>query len=52
MARSRPGMALTAAVDYNSWIESDKGLRLAQHLDKNVILAEGQATMRALARAS
>lgn len=27
--------------DYNSWIESDKGLQLASKLDKNVILAEG-----------
>jgi hypothetical protein len=28
-------------VDYNSWIESDKSLRLAASLDKDVILAEG-----------
>ncbi|KAI1344794.1 putative ANP1 protein [Xylariaceae sp. FL0016] len=27
--------------DYNSWIESDKGLRLASKLDKDVVLAEG-----------
>ncbi|MCJ1361583.1 hypothetical protein MMC16_000683 [Acarospora aff. strigata] len=27
--------------DYNSWIESDKGLRLAAGLDKDTILAEG-----------
>lgn len=28
-------------VDYNSWQESEKGLRLAASLDKNVVLAEG-----------
>ena len=28
-------------VDYNSWIESDKGLKLAASLDKDVVLAEG-----------
>lgn len=28
-------------VDYNSWIESEKGLKLAAKLDKNTILAEG-----------
>jgi hypothetical protein len=27
--------------DYNSWVESEKGLKLAASLDKNVILAEG-----------
>lgn len=29
------------AVDYNSWVESDKGRRLANSLDKDVVLAEG-----------
>jgi len=28
-------------VDYNSWIESPQGLKLAASLDKNVVLAEG-----------
>ncbi|KAL6714958.1 hypothetical protein ACLMJK_007218 [Lecanora helva] len=28
-------------IDYNSWIESDTGLKLADSLDKNVVLAEG-----------
>jgi hypothetical protein len=28
-------------VDYNSWIESDKGLKLAAGLNKDVVLAEG-----------
>lgn len=28
-------------VDYNSWVESDKGRRLASTLDKDVVLAEG-----------
>lgn len=29
------------AVDYNSWQESEKGLKLAASLDKDTILAEG-----------
>ena len=28
-------------VDYNSWIESDKGRKLANSLDKDIVLAEG-----------
>lgn len=28
-------------VDYNSWIESDTGRKLAESLDKDVVLAEG-----------
>lgn len=30
-------------VDYNSWQESDTGLRLAASLNKDVILAEGMS---------
>lgn len=30
-----------AVVDYNSWIESPKGRKLAAKLDKDVVLAEG-----------
>lgn len=33
-----------STVDYNSWQESEKGLRLAASLDKNVVLAEGMNT--------
>ena len=32
---------LTLAVDYNSWIESDKGRRLRETLDPDTVLAEG-----------
>lgn len=32
---------LILAVDYNSWIESDKGRRLRQTLDPDTVLAEG-----------
>lgn len=32
---------LTFPVDYNSWIESDKGRRLRQKLHPDVVLAEG-----------
>lgn len=28
-------------VDYNSWVESDTGRKLADSLDKDVVLAEG-----------
>lgn len=28
-------------VDYNSWVESDKGRKLTSTLDKDVVLAEG-----------
>ena len=34
------------AVDYNSWQESDKGLRLAASLDKDTVLAEGTLMTR------
>ena len=30
-----------SVVDYNSWIESDTGRKLADSLDKDVVLAEG-----------
>lgn len=42
-----PGFSLirqyanSAAVDYNSWIESPKGRKLSAKLDKDVVLAEG-----------
>ena len=32
-----------SVVDYNSWIESDTGRKLADSLDKDVVLAEGMA---------
>ena len=28
-------------VDYNSWVESDTGRKLADSLDKDTVLAEG-----------
>ena len=34
------------AVDYNSWIESDTGRKLAESLDKDVVLAEGMYRTR------
>lgn len=47
---SRTGMKLEEhsllircfTVDYNSWVESEKALKLASSLDKNVVLAEGK----------
>ena len=33
-------------VDYNSWIESDTGRKLADSLDKDVVLAEGTLSSR------
>ena len=32
-------------VDYNSWVESDKGRKLANSLDKDVVLAEGMQSV-------
>lgn len=39
----KPFFSLThsVTVDYNSWIESPKALKLASKLDKDVVLAEG-----------
>lgn len=34
-------LLLTFLVDYNSWVESDKALRLASTLDKDTIIVEG-----------
>ena len=34
-------MANSSLVDYNSWVESPKGLKLAASLNKDVVLAEG-----------
>jgi len=35
------GRDIEGRFDYNSWVESDKGRRLANSLDKDVVLAEG-----------
>ncbi|OJD11605.1 hypothetical protein ACJ73_09508 [Blastomyces percursus] len=39
--RYRNGRDIEGRFDYNSWIESEKGLKLAASLDKDTILAEG-----------
>src|SRR5271155_2916587 len=39
--RYENGRDIEGRFDYNSWIESDKGRRLAASLNKDVILAEG-----------
>lgn len=39
-------------VDYNSWVESEKGLKLAATLPKDVVLAEGTYTLLHTACAS
>ncbi|GJC79697.1 mannan polymerase II complex ANP1 subunit [Colletotrichum tofieldiae] len=39
--RYRDGRDIEGRFDYNSWVESDKGRRLASTLDKDVVLAEG-----------
>lgn len=33
-------------VDYNSWQESEEGMKLAASLDKDVVLAEGRTPQR------
>ena len=35
---------LTYAVDYNSWVESDKGLQLGASLPKDAVIVEGRFT--------
>ncbi|KAM4057595.1 anp1 domain-containing protein [Hirsutella rhossiliensis] len=39
--RYKDGIDIEGRFDYNSWVESDKGRRLTESLDKNVVLAEG-----------
>ncbi|KAK3334252.1 Anp1-domain-containing protein [Neurospora tetraspora] len=39
--RYQNGRDIEGRFDYNSWVESDKGRRLASSLDKDVVLAEG-----------
>ncbi|KAI9893329.1 MAG: hypothetical protein M1814_000459 [Vezdaea aestivalis] len=39
--RYKDGRDIEGKFDYNSWIESDKGLALSSKLDKDVVLAEG-----------
>ncbi|KAH7025909.1 Anp1-domain-containing protein [Microdochium trichocladiopsis] len=39
--RYENGVDIEGRFDYNSWVESDKGRRLAASLDKDVVLAEG-----------
>ncbi|PHH88947.1 hypothetical protein CDD83_6854 [Cordyceps sp. RAO-2017] len=39
--RYKDGIDIEGRFDYNSWVESDKGRRLVQGLDRNVVLAEG-----------
>ena len=39
--RYENGRDIEGRFDYNSWVESDKGRRLAASLDKDVVLAEG-----------
>ncbi|KAK5044909.1 hypothetical protein LTR84_010281 [Exophiala bonariae] len=39
--RYEKGRDIEGRFDYNSWVESDKGRRLANSLDKDVVLAEG-----------
>jgi len=35
------GSAYSVPVDYNSWQESERGLKLASTLSKDIVLAEG-----------
>lgn len=39
--RYENGVDIEGRFDYNSWVESDKGRKLAASLDKDVVLAEG-----------
>lgn len=42
--RYENGRDIEGRFDYNSWQESEKGLKLAASLDKDVVLAEGMQT--------
>lgn len=37
----RSKLIFTHIVDYNSWVESDKGRKIRASLDPNIVLAEG-----------
>lgn len=39
--RYRDGVDIEGRFDYNSWIESDKALKLASKLDKDTVIVEG-----------
>ncbi|KAH8671051.1 Anp1-domain-containing protein [Xylariales sp. PMI_506] len=39
--RYKEGRDVEGRFDYNSWVESEKGLKLAASLEKDVVLAEG-----------
>jgi len=39
--RYENGVDIEGRFDYNSWVESEQGLKLAASLDKDVVLAEG-----------
>ncbi|KAG5932172.1 hypothetical protein E4U53_001446 [Claviceps sorghi] len=39
--RYEKGVDIEGRFDYNSWVESDQGRRLASSLDKDIVLAEG-----------
>lgn len=45
--RYENGRDIEGRFDYNSWQESEKGLKLAASLDKDVVLAEGMQTAAA-----
>ena len=44
--RYENGRDIEGRFDYNSWQESEKGLKLAASLDKDIILAEGRTSKR------
>ena len=39
--RYKNGVDIEGRFDYNSWQESEKALKLASNLDKDIVLAEG-----------
>lgn len=43
---SDDGVDVEGRFDYNSWVESETGISLAQSLDKDTVLAEGYAEYR------
>ena len=43
--RYENGIDIEGRFDYNSWQESEQALRLASKLDKDIVLAEGTASV-------
>ena len=46
------GTLIMGIVDYNSWQESEEGLKLSSTLDRDIVLAEGESSTKSVDPAS